>query len=92
MITSTESSGIKAEALALISKLKSLAAKLSLLPIYARLGGRSFLIVAFFAITGFLLERDGKLTDSYAALATALSGFHIWRATCQDKCSDKKDE
>jgi len=53
--------------------------------LFNKLGGKSFLIVAFFALTGFWLEMHGKLTADYAGLATALSAFHIGRAIAQDK-------
>ncbi|MGH7745644.1 MAG: hypothetical protein ACREQ5_12775 [Candidatus Dormibacteria bacterium] len=49
------------------------------------LGGRSFLIVVFFSVTGFWLADHGKLSGSYAALASALTGFHIVRAVGEDK-------
>lgn len=58
--------------------------KFDLQPTWGKLGGKSFIIVSFFAVTGFILAMKGKLTDSYAALATALSGFHVWRAVKQD--------
>ena len=53
--------------------------------LFNRMGGQSFCVVAFFAATGFVLAKEGKLTDSYAALATSLSAFHIWRAVKQDQ-------
>jgi hypothetical protein len=52
-------------------------------------GGRSFLVVVFFSVTGFYLELHGKLDANYAALATALAGFHIWRARSEDDHGDK---
>lgn len=58
---------------------------ISLRGLYDRLGGRSFLVVTFFSVSGFYLAYHGKLTDSYAALATALTGFHIWRARSEDE-------
>lgn len=57
---------------------------LTLRGLYDRFGGRSFLVVVFFSVTGFWLEMHGKLDASYAALATALSGFQIWRARGED--------
>lgn len=60
--------------------------RFDLQPVWGKMGGKSFAVVLFFAITGFYLALKGKLTDSYAALATALSGFHVWRAIKQDQC------
>lgn len=59
----------------------------SMQSLYGKLGGRSFILIAFFAVTGFFLARKGLLTDSYAALVTALAGFHVWRAV-KDDCHD----
>lgn len=53
--------------------------------IWSILGGRSFLIVTFFAVSGFILALHGKLTADYAGLATALAGWHIGRAISQDR-------
>jgi hypothetical protein len=68
----------------MFDRVKAILAKANLRPILGRLGGRSFLVVAFFAITGFWLEKHGKLEPSYAALASSLTGFHIWRARNED--------
>lgn len=57
---------------------------ISLRPIYGKLGGRTFIIISFFSVTGFILAWHGKLNDAYAALATAVSGFHVWRARGED--------
>jgi len=53
-------------------------------PVYAKLGGRSWLLIVFFAISAFILEWHGKLTADFAAVITALSGVHAGRAIMQD--------
>jgi len=58
--------------------------------VQSRFSSRSFLIVVFFSITGFWLEAHGKLSPNYAALATALTGFHIWRARGEDDKDSEK--
>lgn len=68
----------------MLAKIKSLLGRADLHILWAKLGGRSFVIVSFLSVTGFILAWYDKLTDSYAALATALSGFHIYRAVKED--------
>ena len=68
-----------------MTRLRALWAALDLQPLLAKLGGRSYLLVTFFAVTGFWLEWHGKLTADYAGLVTALSGFHVWRSVMQDR-------
>ena len=68
----------------MIAKLQAFVHWVTLRGMYDRLGGRSFLVVAFFSVTGFWLQTHGKLDANYAALATALTGFHIWRARGED--------
>ena len=58
--------------------------KADIQPIFGKLGGRSWLLILFFALTAFWLEYHGKLTADYAAVITALSGFHVGRAVMQD--------
>lgn len=77
---------------AAIAKAKAIAAGADMQALYGKLGGKSWLIVVFFAVTGFLLERAGKLTSSYAELATALSAFHIGRAIMQDRAERRDDD
>lgn len=72
----------------MFNRLKLLFQNFNLRPVYNRLGGRSFLVVIFFAITGFWLAWNLKLTHDYVALVTALSGFHVWRATREDNKND----
>lgn len=60
-------------------------------PIYGKLGGRSWLVIVFFAVTGFILAWHSRLTGAYAELATALSGFHVGRAIYQDRCGGHDD-
>jgi hypothetical protein len=64
----------------------------SMMPIYDKLGGRSWILVGFFALAATVLAWYGKLTDSYAAVITALSGFHIGRAIAQDYHDRKMSE
>lgn len=52
--------------------------------LWARLGGRSFLLIVFFAVTGFILALRGLLTAHYVELITALSGFHVARTVASD--------
>lgn len=66
-------------------KIKRVVTVIEMQPVYGKLGGKSWLIIVFFAVTGFILAWHNKLTDSYAALATALSGFHVGRAIYQDR-------
>lgn len=56
-----------------------------------RLGGRSFLLIVFFAVTGFFLATRGRLTGHYVELVAALSGFHVSRAIAEDRSARKKD-
>lgn len=65
--------------------LQQFAGLFDLRPVWARVGGRSFALTVFFAITGFILALTGKLTPEYAGLVTALQGFHVGRAIMQDR-------
>lgn len=56
-----------------------------------RFGGRSFLLIVFFAVTGFVLAMHGLLTAQYVAMVTALSGFHVTRSIAEDRAA-KKDQ
>jgi hypothetical protein len=76
----------------MLAKIKQLLLSANMRALYNRLGGRSFLVVTFFAVTGFFLAWHAKLTSDYAALATALSGFHIWRARSEDQHGSGKDK
>lgn len=58
--------------------------------VYGWLGGRSFLLIVFFAVTGFILALRGELTVHYVELITALSGFHITRTIASDHFEAKK--
>lgn len=53
-----------------------------------RLGGRSYTLIMFFAITAFWLALHSKLTADYAAVITALSGFHVARTIASDHYGD----
>lgn len=75
----------------MFSRFKAALLSANMQAIYGRLGGRSFLVVVFFAATGFVLSLKGKLTPDYAALATALSGFHIYRAVSEDNHDHRND-
>ena len=68
----------------MLAKIKSLLGRADLHVLWAKLGGRTFVIVGFLAVTGFILAWYGKLTYNYAALATSLSGFHVYRAIKED--------
>ena len=68
----------------MLAKIKSLLGRVDLHVLWAKLGGRTFVIVGFLAVTGFILAWYNKLTDSYAALAASLSGFHAWRSIKED--------
>jgi ABC-type branched-subunit amino acid transport system permease subunit len=49
------------------------------------MGGRHFLLAAFFAITAFYLALHGLLTREYAGAMCAIQGFMTWRTTHEDK-------
>lgn len=65
-------------------KLKTIYAELDFQSLYAKFGGRSFLVIVFFAITAFILAWYNKLSPEYAVCITALSGFHVCRSVMQD--------
>lgn len=59
-------------------------------PFYGKIGGRSFILIVFFALTAFWLAKHGLLTGAYAAVISALSGFHVCRAIASDYCERRK--
>lgn len=65
-------------------KLKTIYSELDLQSLYAKLGGRSFLVIVFFAATAFILAWYNKLSPEYSVCITALSGWHCGRAVFQD--------
>lgn len=68
----------------MFQKLKKIYTELDLQSLYAKMGGRSFLVIVFFAITAFILAWYNRLSPEYAICITALSGFHIGRSIMQD--------
>ena len=75
----------------MLSKLKGIWTKLDAKPVYQKLGGRSWILISFFALTAFYLEYVGKLTGSYAAVISSLSGFHVGRSIATDYHERKMD-
>lgn len=47
--------------------------------------GRSTFFAVFFALTAFILALLGKLTDSYAAVITALQAFVLLHSAKEDQ-------
>ena len=86
---STAPSEVSAPQKSKLNRLQRIWAATNLQAIYWRLGGRSWLLIVFFAVTAFALAWRGKLTADYAAVITALSGFHIGRAIASDYYNNK---
>lgn len=59
--------------------------KFSFLALWGWLGGRHFVLAAFFAVTAFYLAAHGLLTKEYAGAMCAIQGFMTWRTTHEDK-------
>jgi hypothetical protein len=59
--------------------------KFSLYSLWGWMGGRHFLLAAFFAGTAFYLAKNGLLTKEYAGAMCAIQGFMTWRTTHEDK-------
>src|SRR5271167_4067521 len=49
------------------------------------MGGRHFVLAAFFSVTAFYLALHGLLTKEYAGAMCAIQGFMTWRTTHEDK-------
>jgi len=74
----------------MIARIKAAISKVADLQTWTnRLGGRSYALIVFFAVTAFLLALGGRLTDSYAMVITALSGFHVCRTIASDHFEDR---
>lgn len=69
----------------LFTKVRTFSTKANLVTVYGKMGGRSWLLISFFAGTAFYLELHGKLTSDYAGTISALSAFHITRAIMSDR-------
>jgi hypothetical protein len=67
-----------------VERIKSLWNTVDLQPIYGKLGGKSWILVIFFALTAFYLALHNELTGAYAATISSLSGFHVGRAIASD--------
>jgi hypothetical protein len=59
--------------------------KFSFNALWGWMGGRHFLLAAFFAFTAFYLAKNGLLTKEYAGAMCAIQGFMTWRTTHEDK-------
>jgi hypothetical protein len=62
-----------------------------LTPVYNFFQGRHTFFALFFAITGFILAWNGKLTGEYVALITALQAYILLHSAKEDR-RDKGDK
>lgn len=58
---------------------------ISVSSLWGWLGGRHFVLAAFFSATAFVLAWHGLLTKEYAGTIVAIQGFMTWRTMHEDK-------